>query len=147
MFFQRLAIGPFFLKNGAESALYYTFMMKTKKGSMSHFIENKKKKLKVRQNTTDRTTMDVKEPAYKNLHSKPVFITRRPRLLSTWRNVNKDARGMKKGTACLKRSLILVKSAKMSLGQLKAVALYASADPIAFTCLARRETLRDAAFL
>jgi hypothetical protein len=68
-----LAIGPFFLKNGAESALYYTFMMKTKKGSMSHFIENKKKKLKVRQNTTDRTTMDVKEPAYKNLHSKPVL--------------------------------------------------------------------------
>ncbi len=54
---------------------------------------------------------------------------------------------MKKGAACLKRPLILVKSAKMTLEQLKRVALYASADPIAFTCLARRETLRDAAFL
>lgn len=147
MFFRRLAVGAFFLKNGAESAPYYTFMMKTEKVSMSHFVENKEKKLKVGQNTTDSTNVNGKEPAYKNLHSKPVFVARQPRLLSTWRNVKQKARRMKKGTACLKRSLILVKSAEMTLKQLKRVALYASADPIAFTCLARRETLRDAAFL
>ncbi len=54
---------------------------------------------------------------------------------------------MKKGAACIKRPLILVKRAKMHLEQPKGVVLYASADPIAFNCLARRETLRDAAFL